>query len=214
MVHMTAVTWVLAALLGAVDVYAVRRADHRLETIAKPLAVVAILVAGVTTGLLSRDWGVVLTLGLMFGLIGDVLLLEETRTRFMAGLASFLGGHLLYVAAFVMVGLSWTPWLAVAVVVTLGALVVGREVLPATWRADGAAMAAPVAAYMVVLTGCTLSAAATDRPLVALGGICFIVSDTVLAMDRFVRPRASAHVVIMVTYLLAQALIVGGMSRG
>jgi len=38
----------------------------------------------------------------------------------------------------------------------------------------------------------------------------FVASDTILAMDRFVRPRSWARPAIMVTYHLGQALIVWG----
>ncbi len=47
--------------------------------------------------------------------------------------------------------------------------------------------------------------------LVGLGASLFVVSDTVLAMGRFVQDRRYTHVVVMVTYHLAQALIVAGL---
>ena len=52
---------------------------------------------------------------------------------------------------------------------------------------------------------------ATGRPLVGLGASLFVVSDTVLAMGRFVQARRWTSVVVMVTYHLAQALIVAGL---
>jgi len=208
----TTVMWGIAALLGMLDLYAVRRVDLRLESVAKPLAVMAILVAGIASGLLGRGWGIVVVLGLVFGLVGDVLLLGDGDTRFVGGLASFLGGHLLYLGAFLLVGLRLTPWLVAATVLTVVCVALSRGVLPAAWRDGRAAMAAPVAAYMVVLGLTALAAAGTGRPLVALGGMLFLVSDTVLAVDRFVRQRAGAHLVVMATYLLAQTGIVAGMA--
>ena len=51
-----------------------------------------------------------------------------------------------------------------------------------------------------------------DRPpLVGLGVSLFVVSDTVLAMGKFVQPRRWTAVVVVVTYHLAQALIVAGL---
>jgi uncharacterized membrane protein YhhN len=52
---------------------------------------------------------------------------------------------------------------------------------------------------------------ATGRPLVGLGASLFVVSDTVLALGKFVQPRPWTSVVVMVTYHLAQALIVAGL---
>jgi uncharacterized membrane protein YhhN len=41
----------------------------------------------------------------------------------------------------------------------------------------------------------------------AIGALSFLVSDSVLAFDRFARPFAGAHAVVMVTYYAAQILI-------
>ncbi len=213
MLLVTTAAWAIAALLGIVDLYAVHRGNARLERVAKPLAVLAILVAGISSGLLDRDWGIVVLLGLAFGLVGDILLLDESETRFLAGLASFLGGHLLYIAAFVMAGLSSNVWLAAVTVVLVGCLVASRRLIPSLARTKGTADTVAVTAYMVVLGAMTLAAGATGSPAVALGGASFMVSDTLLGMDRFVASRRHAHVAIMATYLLAQALIVGGMAR-
>jgi uncharacterized membrane protein YhhN len=54
-------------------------------------------------------------------------------------------------------------------------------------------------------------AAAGDAPLGAAAGaggaVCFLVSDGVLAVDRFARPFVGARAVVMVTYYAAQVLI-------
>lgn len=42
-------------------------------------------------------------LGLIFGIIGDIVLLRSGKTFFLAGLVSFLFGHLLYMRAFLTV---------------------------------------------------------------------------------------------------------------
>jgi uncharacterized membrane protein YhhN len=41
----------------------------------------------------------------------------------------------------------------------------------------------------------------------AVGAVSFLVSDSVLAIDRFATPFAAAHAVVMVTYYAAQILI-------
>ena len=51
----------------------------------------------------------------------------------------------------------------------------------------------------------------TGEPLIAVGATVFAASDSVLAVDRFVRPwKPWAPVVVMVTYHVGQALIVAG----
>ena len=45
----------------------------------------------------------------------------------------------------------------------------------------------------------------------ALGALSFLVSDSVLSVNRFARPFAGAHAVVMVTYYAAQMLIARAM---
>ena len=75
----------------------------------------------------------------------------------------------------------------------------------------GVGLGAAVAVYMAVIGAMAVTGWATGRLLVGLGASLFVVSDTVLAMGRFVQDRRWTSVVVMVTYHLAQALIVAGL---
>jgi uncharacterized membrane protein YhhN len=66
---------------------------------------------------------------------------------------------------------------------------------------------------MLVIGAMVVTAFGTGRPLVAAGALVFMVSDAVLALDRFVRPRSWAPLAVMVTYHLGQGLIVAGALR-
>jgi uncharacterized membrane protein YhhN len=50
----------------------------------------------------------------------------------------------------------------------------------------------------------------TAASLTALGGILFLSSDLMLAHNRFVRQFRSSHILVMMTYHLAQLLLVLG----
>jgi uncharacterized membrane protein YhhN len=160
-----------------------------------------------------------LFVALAFGLLGDVFLLSDTVTRFRAGLAAFLVGHLAYLLTFVDAGASWSgfrhaaenagPWIFCALM--LAALVFTRDVLPRTWRSDGPTLAVPVATYTLVIAAMLGFAFATGLPLVMLGAAIFVASDSILARDRFVAPLPRGHLMVMVTYHLGQALIVAGL---
>jgi uncharacterized membrane protein YhhN len=205
--------WAVVLVLVLAELHVVFHGPERAERVLKPLSVVSIGVAGVGSGLLERPWGVVALVALALGLVGDVLLLDGDRpSRFLGGLSAFLGGHLLYITAFVMAGLSVDPWLALPAAVSIGCLVASRALLPSLWRAGDRPLAGAVATYMVVLTLAALCAGATGRPLVAMGAALFVVSDTILAVDKFLTPVPRAHLWVMATYLLAQAGIVGGLS--
>ena len=79
---------------------------------------------------------------------------------------------------------------------------------------------APVAAYVVAIALMAAQAIGRatvlrDAPsvLVALGAGCFMLSDTLLAINRFVTPLPMSQVWVLSTYYAAQCLIVAGMLR-
>ena len=89
-------------------------------------------------------------------------------------------------------------------------LLATRQVAPATYLRGGLALAVPVALYTVVIGAMLILAFDTGGPLIAVGATVFAASDSILAVDRFVQPRPWAHVLVMVTYHVGQALIVAG----
>jgi len=202
--------WLLPAVLAPVDWWAVARGDRRTETWAKPATLVALIVAATVLGAPDTTPGRWLLLALGFGLLGDVALLGDSLTRFRAGVAAFLVGHLAYLVCFATLGLPRPAWSWAVLLVLLASFVATREVLPATHRLDGAALSVPVAVYTAAIGAMLVCAWFTGEWLVALGATVFVASDATLSVDRFVRPIPRAHLVVMVTYHLGQALIVAG----
>ncbi len=127
---------VVTAGLFAADWWAVWHRRPDVERLAKPAAMVGLFSVALLAGAADSTSGRWLLLALVLGLVGDVLLLDDTPSRFVGGLAAFLVGHLAYVASFVTVGLD-RPGLGLAgVLVLVVALVVGRRILPGA-VADG-----------------------------------------------------------------------------
>ena len=61
------------------------------------------------------------SLAALFGLAGDIALLDDSDDAFIAGLASFAVGHLAYVGAALTVGVGWAAlWAVPFLVVLLG----------------------------------------------------------------------------------------------
>lgn len=209
----------VAALAAVVDWVAVARDDDRLEYVAKP-AVLALLTAATAvlpdahTDLVDRKWWFVAALA--FCLLGDVLLMLP-RDLFVPGLIAFLVGHLLFI-----VGLLQPPsppgtppfafsvtGLAVASIVAVAVGAVPATLIFRSLRKDGATwLIGPVAVYLVAILTMAIIAANVGVPAAAVGAALFVVSDTVLALNRFVRPLAHGDVAVHVTYHLAQLLLV------
>lgn len=214
---MSYAVWVAAIVtagLFAADWWAVWHRRKDVERLAKPAAMLGLLACALLAGAGGTASGRWLVLALVLGLVGDVFLLDDAdERRFVAGLAAFLVGHLAYVAAFVAAGLDRPArgWVGAAVLVV--ALVVGRGILPGAVADGGAGLAVAVAAYMAVIGAMAVTGWATGLLLVGVGASLFVVSDTVLAIGKFVRDRPWVGPVVIVSYHLAQALIVVGLLR-
>lgn len=123
---------------------------------------------------------------------GDALLLDKDRF-FLHGLGAFLLGHLWYIA---LVGHTHgvsAPGLAVGVALAAG--MVGT-----LWGGLRPKLRAPVAAYAVALAGVLGVALAAGA---GAGATLFLVSDAVLAWNRFRSPLPRGDLVVMVTYFAA-----------
>lgn len=204
---MTTGAW--AALLIAVvaagcDWWSVARDRRDIEVIAKPAVMVALIAAA--AALVPADPAVrtVMVVGLTLGLIGDVLLFFD---QFIPGALAFLGGHLAYLVAFLLVP-QHVPWL-VAGAVVLGVLV-GTVAGPiiAGARQRSSKLATIVVCYFVAIGAVLVFGFGTANLWVVAGVLLFSASDSLLAWGRFASDAPGGRVAVHVTYHLAQALLV------
>jgi uncharacterized membrane protein YhhN len=210
---MTATAAAALALIAALDWLAVQRQWVRVERVAKPLVMVALAWLALTMGAADQGVGRFLLVALGFSLVGDIFLLGQKAVDFSGGLVSFLVAHIAFVLAFLTLGFQ--PWWALPgllIAITVG-LTSGRRIVRAAAREGGAALGGAVTAYLVVIASMVVAASGTARLLVFLGALAFMLSDTVLALDRFVAPRAHARMLVIVTYHLGQVMLVIGALR-
>lgn len=219
---MTVLLFVLAAVVAVADWGAVYRDLPRAEYVLKP-ATLALLVAAAASADLGR-WAFWTIAALALGLLGDVALLftndrrpgrtdDDADPAFLAGLAAFLLGHVAYLVAFLLVHQHTVRLLAgVLVVAGVSGLTLG-PVLRGARRQGGTGFAAVVAAYALVLAAMTALGVGTACIPIAIGSVLFLASDTLLARDRFVARTAHGPLAVIVTYHLAQGLILFGLIR-
>lgn len=159
--------------------------------------------------------------GLVFSLIGDVALIFQhvDQFNFLIGLGSFLLAQTCYALAFMQnmvdasAGRSKVVPLIMTGVLLAYALLFTFELMP---HLDGSILL-PVLVYAVAITFMGIMAAfrygrtfPRSFAMVLVGALLFIASDTLLAVDRFIKPMAHAEWSIMLTYGTAQVLIVAG----
>jgi uncharacterized membrane protein YhhN len=137
---------------------------------------------------------------------------------FIQGLASFLTAHVLYCILFVKSGRCA---LNVAAAVPLGLF----GVVMATWLIASGGVAgglvAPVMLYLTVILAMAMIAAARykaeptlENRTVLFGALFFVVSDSLLAINKFIMPLPYSGVLVLGTYYSAQECILLGWVRG
>jgi uncharacterized membrane protein YhhN len=146
--------------------------------------------------------------GLLLSLAGDVFLMLPAD-RFREGLGAFLLAHLCYLVAFT----EGTPFLA-ARLPLLCWLAVGAALLSFLWPGIPPRLRWPVLVYVLTLLCMAAQADAralrlpgTSTRLAAAGAGLFVLSDGLLALDRFRTRFRSARALVQITYFVAQWLI-------
>ena len=160
---------------------------------------------GANTGAL-----VVLTFALGLSTLGDFFLaLEDQQRFFVPGLASFLAGHIAYVAVMLpYAGLPHGATLAIVLVVFGAAATLIAWLLPVLGRMRG-----PVLAYFAVIMAMVATALSvpTASWMLGAGAALFALSDSLIAVRKFARPFPYVDVAVWVTYVLAQFMIVASL---
>ncbi len=199
-----AIALVAAAAFG--NWTAVASDNKGLEYICKPavtLLLIALALVIDPSDPTARTWFVV---ALVFSLAGDVFLMLP-KDLFVLGLAAFLVAHLAYIVGMLVDGVSVTRLLAGVVLVAIGILVLGTQIVRAAQAADPS-LTIPVMAYIGVISAMVVAAVGTGEPLAIAGALLFYASDALIAWSRFVHPYTHAPVAIMITYHLAQLSLV------
>lgn len=198
----------IALLIAFIDWWSVATNRASIEAVAKPLVMVALIPAALATDQ-PADVRWLIAGGLVCGLVGDVLLLPRLD-NFIGGLASFLVGHALYVAAFVVLG-STRSLIGLGIVVAgLVGWVIGRPVVAAV---SGSKLALPVLLYFITISAMVVTGIGTGITFIAAGAVVFALSDGLLGTDRFVSERGDRRVWVHMLYHLGQMGIVAGIAQ-
>lgn len=168
------------------------------------LALVALQARGT-----RRDAGL-LALALAFSTTGDVLL-DLDAHLFVYGLAAFLLAHLSYICLFVRnrprpLAPALPQKVAVLVVLVYAATL-------ATWIVPGVGkLGVPVVFYVCALTTMVSTAilGRFEQPWVAVGAVLFLISDSLIAINKFKTPVPARDLLVGATYYLGQCGIALG----
>jgi uncharacterized membrane protein YhhN len=178
----------------------------------KPFLSALFIATALTGPFADREYFNLILAGLILCMAGDVFLIFFfAKIPFLAGLVSFLAGHLLYTIAFFnLAGSGKVGWIFMACFTAIsgGAFVWLRPHL--------GKMLIPVLAYIAIITAMVIGAAALagtetvpfpGRALAFAGALLFYVSDIFVARQRFVTQNFFNRAVGLPLYFTAQFLI-------
>lgn len=160
---------------------------------------------------------IVTLLALIFSLLGDILLMfvGQSPDYFILGLMSFLLAHICYCLVFLISRNPKTNFAGATAVLCSYAF--GLFYL----LKDGLGnLLIPVLIYMVVILMMVMTAFLRQKKvptksfiLVFIGALLFVISDSILALNKFYMPLKFSGMSIMLSYALAQYLIVLGIIK-
>ncbi len=150
---------------------------------------------------------------LLFSWIGDLLLMGTGDLYFLGGLGAFLIAHVFYSITFYK-SVRSKPKFNILYLIPLGVFgfFILRAVIPGAGdMAVGVIIYSAgilIMAFMASIRGRVTSI--SSYYLVVIGAYLFVISDSLIALERFHTPLYQGGVFIMTTYISAQLLIVRG----
>ncbi|HSK73527.1 MAG TPA: lysoplasmalogenase [Pyrinomonadaceae bacterium] len=200
---MTEFLSIIALISAIITICAKMRENTLLQYIFKPLTMLAIILLAILNASSPLTfYQKMIIIGLIFSTVGDVFLIDSRR--FVQGLISFLLTHICFIIAFFS-----TPNLP-SLIFYLAYVAFFLSVL---WKHLGN-LKIPVFFYSVALALMSWFALSRYFELIDLkslftflGSVSFVVSDSLLAFNKFKSPFPFAEILILSTYFAAQWLI-------
>jgi uncharacterized membrane protein YhhN len=198
-------------LLAALLFYAKKESIRGL-LLTKPVLSALFVITALVGPHTNSKYFVLILSGLLLCVAGDVFLIfTSSRKLFLAGLISFLAGHVLYSVAFFSMASPGT----LALVAAAFCLAVGGPVF-AWLKPHLGAMLGPVVLYMIIITVMVVSAASlmendhmgfAGRALAFSGAVLFYVSDIFVARHRFIKKEYVNRLAGLPLYYAGQFMI-------
>lgn len=180
---------------------------------AKLVASTAFVAVAIQAGALHSRYGQIILLGLMFSWFGDMFLVGQAPSFFLAGLGAFFLAHIAYIAAFIVKGID-VRWIAVA---TLPVAAVG--IVVSAWLTPHIPpeLVIPVRAYTTVISLMVIAAIGTRgrgaTTLIVAGALMFFLSDLSVAALRLVQTALPTYVWGLPLYYAGQLCLAASVSQ-
>ncbi len=195
---------ILILLTGLLYIFVIPEKSVLITILFKIIPMLLIIYYAYLNKKIGKDkYSIILLIGLFFCMLGDTFIVIS----FVMGLIAFLIGHLFYIGGFLT---RWTfSWLrfSTIVLITIYAFLMGNKLVSSLQMNDIAYLIIPVILYICVISFMFWSANMTGNKFAIFGSTLFVISDSVLAWNKFINDVPYSDEIIMVTYYLAQFFI-------
>jgi uncharacterized membrane protein YhhN len=159
-------------------------------------------------------------MGILFSLVGDVLLMLSLDRLFLFGLIAFLMAHIAYITGFrEELGIINVGSVLLLAIIAINASRLIRRILGALRLKGENELVIPLIVYGIVISFMLFAAMSTlydpawkasAALLVSAGAFLFCTSDVILAWNKFVSPIRNGRVVNIALYHLGQIGLIAG----
>jgi len=199
--------WLLIVFTCVIHVWSINQSNRWIFYLSKPTPILLMSFLVFLNHNEQTNYTLWIGIGLLLSSLGDIYLMHP-KDKFIQGLGAFLFAHLAYsIAFFSAVDMQVNAWIFLTLL-SIGTLIY-LLLLPSlgNWKL-------PIAVYslgILAMAWGTIehwnAALGSGAGYAVLGALIFIVSDVVLAVDRFRSQSAFSRHVIMITYYTAQILL-------
>ena len=207
-------------MLVAFDIYLGSTSHILFRVVSKPLILLSLIFYFLLNRIgMKQTLSLYTLLALVFSLLGDIFLLFDqiSATFFVLGLGSFLLAHICYAFCFYLQRSSRIRldfWIMTLLLTSYGVA------LYSILYIHLGNIKIPVALYilfilLMVITAYNRKGNVSDKGffLVFIGALSFIISDSLLAINKFLIPLPYSNFLVMGTYATAQYLIIRGLLK-
>lgn len=184
-----------------------------------PLLMLLVLIASFNAG--KRYIKFLLITALLFSWTGDILLVDDAQISFISGLASFLLAHIAYILLFTRILKNTSSNKTLLLISSIGMFAYAFLLVLFLWKRIND-LQLPVIAYAFVLSVMFIAAlqlkavrrlSKTISSNIIAGASLFVVSDSMLAIERFYFHHQLLQAIVMITYAAAQLFLARGIVR-
>ncbi len=192
-----------------------------LTMVSKPILMISLayyLIQSVPNNIRGKAFYITLV-ALFFSWLGDIFLMfsGDGVTYFMLGIGAFLLAQISYTIDFQFLKENYSKgfqflWIICALIVIIYSVNIWIDL-----RLKLGDFFIPVLAYLIVISVMAISAGSRYRKthtgsfiLCYAGALVFMISDTLIAINKWHHPIENERLIVMTTYILAQWMIING----